>query len=397
MEARCRIVLVAGARPNFIKIAPIARALGREPGVFSSMLVHTGQHYDAEMSDVFFDELGIPRPDFNLKVGSGTHARQTAAVMTGFEDVLLKTKPDLILVVGDVNSTLACAITAAKLHVPVAHVEAGLRSFDRSMPEEVNRVLTDQISDWLFVTEPSAEVNLAREGVDPARVHFVGNVMIDTLLACREHARRLGIPATLGLGNTPYAVLTLHRPHNVDQREVFEQIMLGVEHISRDLPIVFPMHPRTRQTLLGSQAAAALLDSGRLRLVEPFGYLEFLSLVERSQAVLTDSGGVQEETTVLGVPCLTLRLNTERPATVSEGTNRIVGTSADRIIEAWEGIKAAPPPAGRRPKLWDGRAAERIVEILRRDFQGGAIAQRFDRVAESATLPHRLLAGKLTG
>jgi UDP-N-acetylglucosamine 2-epimerase (non-hydrolysing) len=396
VEARCRIVLVAGARPNFIKIAPIARALGRESGVFSSTLVHTGQHYDAEMSDVFFDELGIPRPDFNLKVGSGTHAKQTAAVMIGFEDVLAKTQPDVVLVVGDVNSTLACAITAAKLHIPVAHVEAGLRSFDRTMPEEINRVLTDQISDWLFVTEPSAEVNLAREGIDPTRVHFVGNVMIDTLLSCREHARRLGIPAALGLANTPYAVLTLHRPHNVDQREVFEQIMLGVEHISRDLPIVFPMHPRTRKTLLGSHAAAALLESGRLRLVEPFGYLEFLSLVERSQAVLTDSGGVQEETTVLGVPCLTLRANTERPATVSEGTNRIVGTAAHRIVEAWEAIKTSPPPAGRRPKLWDGRAAERIVEILRRDFQGGSTAQRLDR-AESATPTHWSMAGKLTG
>ena len=397
VEACCRIVLVAGARPNFIKIAPIARALGREPGVFSSMLVHTGQHYDAGMSDVFFDQLGIPRPDFNLQVGSGSHARQTAAVMTGFEDVLVKTKPDLVLVVGDVNSTIACAMAAAKLHIPVAHVEAGLRSFDRTMPEEINRVLTDQISDWLFVTEPAAEVNLAREGIDPARVHFVGNVMIDTLLSCREHARRLGIPAALGLGNTPYAVLTLHRPHNVDQREVFEQIMQGVEHISRDLTIVFPMHPRTRETLLASHGAAAMLESGRLRLVEALGYLEFLGLVERSHAVLTDSGGVQEETTVLGVPCLTLRPNTERPATVNEGTNRIVGTSAHRIIEAWDSIKASPTPVGRRPKLWDGRAAERIVEILRRDVEAKAMAQKFGRVEESVMLRHHQMAGKLTG
>jgi UDP-N-acetylglucosamine 2-epimerase (non-hydrolysing) len=394
VEARCRIVLVAGARPNFIKIAPIARAIAREPDVFSSMLVHTGQHYDAEMSDVFFDELGIPRPDFNLQVGSGSHARQTAAVMTGFEDVLLKTRPNLVLVVGDVNSTLACAIAAAKLHIPVAHVEAGLRSFDRTMPEEINRVLTDQISDWLFVTEQSAEANLAREGVDPARVHFVGNVMIDTLLSCREHARRLGIPATLGLGHSPYAVLTLHRPHNVDQHEVFEQIMQGLDHISRDLVVVFPMHPRTRQTVLASHGAAALLESGRLRLVEPLGYLEFLGLIERSQAVLTDSGGVQEETTVLGVPCLTLRPNTERPATVTDGTNRIVGTSAARIVEAWESIKASPPLAGRRPKLWDGRAAERIVEILRRDFQKETTARTFDHGAESAAVRQHHLAGK---
>jgi UDP-N-acetylglucosamine 2-epimerase (non-hydrolysing) len=346
------------------------------------------------MSDVFFDELGIPRPDFNLQVGSGSHARQTAAVMTGFEDVLLKTRPNIVLVVGDVNSTIACAMAAAKLHIPVAHVEAGLRSFDRTMPEEINRVLTDQISDWLFVTEQSAEANLAREGIDPARVHFVGNVMIDTLMACREHARRLGVPAALGLGNSPYAVLTLHRPHNVDERDVFEQIMQGLEHISRDLVIVFPMHPRTRQTVLASHGAATLLESGRLRLVEPLGYLEFLGLVERSQAVLTDSGGVQEETTVLGIPCLTLRPNTERPATVSEGTNRIVGTSAQRIIEAWEGIKASPPLAGRRPKLWDGRAAERIVEILRRDFLKDATAHGFAASAESGAVRRHQMAGK---
>jgi len=364
--------------------------------VFSPILVHTGQHYDAEMSDVFFDELGIPRPDFNLQVGSGSHARQTAAVMTGFEDVLLKTQPDLVLVVGDVNSTLACAVSAAKLRVPVAHVEAGLRSFDRSMPEEINRVLTDQISDWLFVTEPAAEANLAREGIDPARVHFVGNVMIDTLLSCREQARRLGIPAALGLGNTPYAVLTLHRPQNVDQQDVFEQLMQGIEYISRDMPIVFPMHPRTRQTLLGSHGAAALLDSGRLRLVEPLGYLEFLGLVERSRVVLTDSGGVQEETTVLGVSCLTLRPNTERPATVTEGTNRIVGTSASRIVEAWDAIRAAPPLPGRRPRLWDGRAAERIVEILRRNF-GEAMSREIDRVGEPVATRRHQIVGKLTG
>jgi UDP-N-acetylglucosamine 2-epimerase (non-hydrolysing) len=382
----CRIILVAGARPNFIKIAPIARALERERHAFSPILVHTGQHYDAGMSDVFFDQLGIPRPDFNLQVGSGSHARQTAAVMTGFEDVLQKTRPDMVLVVGDVNSTFACAMAAVKLHIPVAHVEAGLRSFDRTMPEEINRVLTDQISDWLFVTEQAAEANLSKEGIDPARVHFVGNVMIDTLLSCREHARRLGVPASLGLKDTPYAVLTLHRPHNVDGSEVFEQIMQGVDYISQDVVVVFPMHPRTRQAVLSSDAAAAMLDSGRLRLVEPLGYLEFLGLLERSETVLTDSGGVQEETTVLGVPCLTLRPNTERPVTVSEGTNRIVGTSAHRIIEAWEGIKASPPE-GRRPRLWDGKAAERIVEILRREYEGRA----------AAMVPQHQMAAKLAG
>jgi UDP-N-acetylglucosamine 2-epimerase (non-hydrolysing) len=370
-----------------MKIAPIVREFARQPEVFSSTIVHTGQHYDAEMSAVFFEQLAIPRPDINLQVGSGSHARQTAAVMTGFEEVLLEKQPDLVLVVGDVNSTLACALVAAKLGVPVAHVEAGLRSFDRSMPEEINRVLTDQISDWLFVTEPAAEANLVREGVDPARIHFVGNVMIDTLLSCRDRARQLRVPDTLGLGNSPYAVLTLHRPHNVDQRGVFEQIMQGLEHVSRDVVIVFPMHPRTRQTLLGSQGAAALLDSGRLRLIKPLGYLEFLGLIDRSRAVLTDSGGVQEETTVLGVPCLTLRPNTERPATLSEGTNRVVGTSAHRIIEAWEGIKTSPP-VGRRPKLWDGRAAPRIVDILRRDLGGEATSRGFDRVPDSLAAHH---------
>jgi UDP-N-acetylglucosamine 2-epimerase (non-hydrolysing) len=311
--------------------------------------------------------------------------------MIGFEEVLLKAQPDLVIVVGDVNSTLACALVAAKLGVPVAHVEAGLRSFDRSMPEEVNRVLTDQISDWLFVTEQSAEVNLAREGVDPARVHFVGNVMIDTLLSWRDRARNLGVPGTFGLDGTPYAVLTLHRPHNVDQSDVFEQIMEGLEHVSRDLVIVFPMHPRTRQTLLGSHAAAAMLESGRLRLIKPLGYLEFLGLIERSVAVLTDSGGVQEETTVLGVPCLTLRSGTERPATVNEGTNRIVGTSAPRIIEAWDAIKASPPVPGRRPRLWDGQAAERIVAVLQKHFTGDALMQAFDRLPPPAARPRELV------
>jgi UDP-N-acetylglucosamine 2-epimerase (non-hydrolysing) len=350
-----------------MKIAPIARAFARDPEAFAPILVHTGQHYDPEMSEVFFEQLGIPRPDINLHVGSGSHAQQTAAVMTGFEEVVAKTRPDLVLVVGDVNSTLACSLVAAKCGVRVAHVEAGLRSFDRSMPEEVNRVLTDQLSDWLFVTEPDAEANLVREGIDPARIHFVGNVMIDTLLHCRDRARRLEVPEALGLGASPYAVLTLHRPQNVDSLEAFEPIMRAIERIARDVLVVFPLHPRTRATLLRSRGAAALLESGRLRLVKPLGYLQFLGLLEQSRVVLTDSGGIQEETTVLGVPCLTLRPNTERPATVNEGTNRVVGTSPERVVEAWEAIKASPPPA-RRPRLWDGRAAERIVAILRRHF-----------------------------
>jgi len=387
MGTPCRVVQVVGARPNFMKIAPIACEFAREPELFTSIMVHTGQHYDPEMSEVFFEQLSIPSPDINLRVGSGSHAQQTAAVMTRFEQVLLETRPDLVVVVGDVNSTLACALVAAKRGVPVAHVEAGLRSFDRSMPEEINRVLTDQISDWLFVTEPAAEANLVREGIDPARIHFVGNVMIDTLLSCRARARQLRVPDALGLGNCPYAVLTLHRPHNVDQRDVFERIMKALEHISRDLSIVFPVHPRTRQALFKSQGAAALLDSGRLLLVKPQGYLEFLGLLDQSRAVLTDSGGVQDETTILGVPCLTLRPNTERPATVSEGTNRVVGTSADRIIEAWEEVKTSSP-VGRRPRLWDGRAAVRIVDILRRHFGGPAMLTGSIRLPASLTAEH---------
>jgi UDP-N-acetylglucosamine 2-epimerase (non-hydrolysing) len=370
MGGPCRILQVVGARPNFMKIAPIARALARDPAVFSPILVHTGQHYDRELSDVFFEQLGIPRPDINLHVGSGTQAQQTAAVMTGFDGVLDQASADLVLVVGDVNSTLACALVAAKRGIPVAHVEAGLRSFDRSMPEEVNRVLTDHLSDWLFVSEPSGEINLRREGIAPERVYFVGNVMIDTLLHCRERARGLQVADRLGLASTPYAVLTLHRPQNVDQGETFEPIMRALEHVARDVTIVFPVHPRTQPILRQSRAAAAMLDAGRLQAVAPLGYLEFLSLIQDSQGVFTDSGGIQEETTVLGVPCFTLRPNTERPATVTDGTNHIVGTSTAAIVEAWERLRGAPRAAS-RPALWDGRAAERIVDVLRRDITGG--------------------------
>ena len=358
-----RIVSIAGARPNFMKIAPVVGALTRRPDQFESVLVHTGQHYDEKMSEVFFDELGIPRPDLNLNVGSGSHAQQTAAIMAAFEPVLLGTPVDLVLVVGDVNSTIACALVASKLGVPVAHVEAGLRSFDRRMPEEVNRVLTDQISDLLFTTEASALENLTREGVDPSRVHFVGNVMIDTLLAHRERARATGIQATLGLEPGQYGLMTLHRPSNVDDAVGFERLMQGIAVVAGAVPIVFPVHPRTRPAVARSPTASALIERDRLRLVDPLGYLDFVGLMERARVVLTDSGGVQEETTILGVPCLTLRENTERPITLTHGTNQLVGTDPRAIEAAWARTAAMAARDG-GPPLWDGSAADRIADIL---------------------------------
>jgi UDP-N-acetylglucosamine 2-epimerase (non-hydrolysing) len=327
------------------------------------VLVHTGQHYDEKLSQIFFDELGIPRPDVNLNVGSGSHAQQTAAIMAAFEPVLGEQPVDMVLVVGDVNSTIACALVASKLGVPIAHVEAGLRSFDRTMPEEINRVLTDQISDLLFTTEESAADNLRREGVDPARVHFVGNVMIDTLLAHREQARATGVHEALGLEPQGYGLMTLHRPSNVDDTTSFERIMQGVEHVAREIPVVFPVHPRTRPVVRKSPTAAAMVEAGRLRLIDPKGYLDFIGLVERARVVLTDSGGVQEETTILRVPCLTLRENTERPITLTRGTNQLVGTDPLRLAAAWARVKGSTA-APEAPPLWDGHAAERIAAAL---------------------------------
>jgi UDP-N-acetylglucosamine 2-epimerase (non-hydrolysing) len=346
-----------------MKIAPLVTAFRRRPGVFESVLVHTGQHYDEKLSQVFFDELGIPRPDVNLNVGSGSHAQQTAAVMAAVEPILIEQGIDLVLVVGDVNSTIACALVAAKLGIPVAHVEAGLRSFDRRMPEEVNRVLTDQISDLLFTTEETALDNLRREGVDPSKVHFVGNVMIDTLMAHRERARATRAHEDIGVAPGEFALMTLHRPSNVDDTAAFERLMQGLVAVGRDVPIVFPVHPRTKPTVTRSPTAAAMVSGGQLRLVEPLGYMEFIGLMERARVVLTDSGGIQEETTILGVPCLTLRENTERPVTITHGTNRLVGTDLAAIASAWQQVKdghVAPSV----PPLWDGRAAERIAEVL---------------------------------
>lgn len=354
-----KVVAVVGARPNFMKIAPLMWETDRHSGI-DAVLVHTGQHYDRQMSELFFDELRIPKPNVNLEVGSGSHAVQTAEVMKRFEPVLLEEKPDAVVVVGDVNSTIACALTAVKLNIPVAHVEAGLRSFDRAMPEEINRVLTDAISRWLFVTERGAIDNLRREGIADDRVHFVGNLMIDTLLACRERAERSPILQQLGLEDRGYAVLTLHRPSNVDDPAVFQGLRKAIDRLQKELPIVFPVHPRTRKAL----AAWAPESLPNLRLSDPLGYLDFMKLVAHARLVLTDSGGIQEETTVLGVPCLTLRANTERPATVEEGTNQLVGMDPERIIEAGLTAIGSATTGRRTPEFWDGHAAARIIDVL---------------------------------
>lgn len=366
MTTCTRLLFVVGARPNFMKVAPILHELRRESGGFEWRLVHTGQHYDASMSDVFFRQLRIPRPDVDLGVGSGSHAQQTAAIMTAFEPIVQDWRPDLVVVVGDVNSTIACALVASKLRVRVAHVEAGLRSFDRDMPEEINRILTDQLSDLLFTTEETAMTHLTREGIPPDRIHFVGNVMIDTLLAHVGEARSLQVARRYGLERGEYALLTLHRPSNVDDDQAFERLLTALAAISADLPVVFPVHPRTRPAISRSTRATALIEQRRLRLLDPLGYIEFLGLMADTGAVLTDSGGVQEETTVLGVPCLTMRENTERPTTITHGTNRLVGTNPERIVQAWRDVRSHHGPA-RIPPLWDGRAARRIVDILRRD------------------------------
>jgi UDP-N-acetylglucosamine 2-epimerase (non-hydrolysing) len=361
------ILSIVGARPNFMKIAPLMAAFGRRPGV-KPILVHTGQHYDERMSRSFFEDLGIPRPDLNLEVGSAGHAVQTAQIMMRFEPALGQFRPDAVVVVGDVNSTIACALVAAKRGVPVAHVEAGLRSFDRTMPEEINRVLTDTLSDFLFVTEPSGLENLKREGIPSEKVHFVGNVMIDTLLANLQKARASDVLARLGLRARGYAVLTLHRPSNVDDPAIFGRLWAAITAIAREMPVVFPIHPRTRKNLetfnLPVVAAATAGQPAGVRFTEPMGYLDFLRLAADARLVLTDSGGIQEETTILKVPCLTLRENTERPVTVDVGCNQLVGTDPERILAAYRRVADAGPLACKTPEKWDGRAADRIADIL---------------------------------
>ena len=365
------ILNVAGARPNFVKIAPLMAAFEARPGM-TAVLVHTGQHYDDRMSRVFFEQLGIPRPDINLEVGSGSHAAQTAQIMARFEPVVESYRPDLVLVVGDVNSTIACALVAAKMHVPVAHVEAGLRSFDRRMPEEINRVLTDAISDFLFVTEPSGARNLRREGVPDHKVHFVGNVMIDALLGNLEKARGCGVLGRLGLEPRAYVPLTLHRPANVDDAETLARLIGALRQMADDLPVVFPIHPRTRKTLLrfGLLKDADADRLGGIRLLEPLGYLEFLALMAEARLIVTDSGGIQEEATILKVPCLTLRETTERPVTVDVGCNQVVGSDPERILAAYRTVVAREAFTCGTPEKWDGRAAERIADVLSASLVG---------------------------
>ena len=352
------ICSVVGARPNFMKMAPVINEI-RKRGL-KQLLVHTGQHYDEKMSKVFFDELGLPHPDIYLGVGSDTHARQTARVMTEFEQFCFENKPDLVIVGGDVNSTLAVALAASKLCIPVAHVEAGLRSFDREMPEEINRICTDHISEILFTTEQSANENLIREGISQGKIHFVGNCMIDSLFQHLEHALKRQPWAGFDLDPVGYALLTLHRPSNVDNHDTMVHIAGTVNEIAGRIPVIFPVHPRTRKNMVSWD----ILLENTVRLCEPLAYLDFLGLMAKARFVLTDSGGIQEETTVLGVPCLTLRNNTERPSTVILGSNRIVGTDRNTIYIAIDEILSGQFRKGELPPLWDGHAAQRVVDVI---------------------------------
>jgi UDP-N-acetylglucosamine 2-epimerase (non-hydrolysing) len=357
-----RILHVVGARPNFMKAAPVMRALSAYENV-SQVLVHTGQHYDANMSGLFFRQLDLREPDINLGVGSGSHAAQTARIMMGLEPVLEQEKPHLLLVYGDVNSTVAAALVASKLLIPVGHVEAGLRSFDRTMPEEINRLLTDRLSDLLFTPSPDGDENLIREGVSRDKIHRVGNVMIDTLIRLLPEAKGPRFKSDGGT-NGKYALVTLHRPSNVDDTAMLAGLMQTLETISRDLAVVFPVHPRTRRRL---QSSGIVPDRSGIRLIDPLGYLEFLALQQRATVVITDSGGIQEETTLLGVPCLTVRENTERPVTVDLGTNVLVGRDMERLKQEVNRVLDGRAKKGRVPPLWDGKAGERIADIILND------------------------------
>ncbi|MBM3318887.1 MAG: UDP-N-acetylglucosamine 2-epimerase (non-hydrolyzing) [Candidatus Eisenbacteria bacterium] len=355
---------IAGARPNFVKIGPIMRALSAREGL-AARLINTGQHYDAQMSRAFFEDLALPEPDRHLEVGSGSHGAQTARVLERYEQVLAEERPALTLVVGDVNSTLACALAAAKAGVAVAHVEAGLRSFDRGMPEEINRLLTDQLADYLFITCRDAGDNLLREGIAAEKIHFVGNVMIDALVESLPLAARRAAPARFGLTGRAYAVATIHRPSNVDTAEGFTRVLEILAGTGARLPVVFPLHPRTEKRAAELGLEARLRGLPGVILTPPLRYLEFLDLLRQARLVLTDSGGLQEETSVLGIPCLTLRANTERPVTISQGTNRLAGTDPAVVLQAAGEVLDAPPPASPPViELWDGRAAPRIAEAL---------------------------------
>jgi len=355
-----KIVNVVGARPNFMKIAPLMRAYDNYKDLITPVLVHTGQHYDKAMSKVFFDELDIPRPDINLGVGSGSHGEQTARIIIEFERLIHKEKPDIVLVVGDVNSTLACSITAKKMNIKVAHVEAGLRSGDLSMPEEINRIVTDSISDYLFVTERSGVENLIKEGKDESQIFFVGNIMIDSLYHSINKVKTRLNPC---LASSNYAVVTLHRPSNVDHKNQLENILLALYEISKDMDIYFPVHPRTEKNIKNFNLNHLLKN---IKTMPPLSYLDFLVLWKDASLVLTDSGGIQEETTALGIPCFTIRENTERPITIIEGTNQLVGCTCDGILKAWQKFMANGIRSGKIPELWDGKTAQRIIQALLR-------------------------------
>jgi UDP-N-acetylglucosamine 2-epimerase (non-hydrolysing) len=351
-----KIIHVVGARPNFIKVSPVIRALAQNP-TFEQLLVHTGQHYDVNMSKVFFDQLEIPKPDINLDVGSGSHAVQTARIMMAFEDVVQAHRPNWVVVYGDVNSTIAAALVSAKLHISVAHVEAGLRSNDRTMPEEINRILTDQLSDLLFTPSEDGDENLRQEGVADKRIHRVGNVMLDTLRRMMPRIDAVSVPDL----PPDFLLVTLHRPSNVDDPVMFGRIMTTLNAISQETPIIFPMHPRTRQRM---QDMGITVQTDRLMIWEPVGYLEFLKLQTLSAGVITDSGGVQEETTFLQIPCLTVRPNTERPITITMGTNQLIGDDMNLLMREIEKIRRGEGKRGQIPSLWDGRSGERIAAIL---------------------------------
>ena len=358
-----KIILVAGARPNFMKVAPLMEALSAT-SAGRPYLVHTGQHYDETMSELFFRQLGLAQPDVNLGAGSASHAVQTAEIMRAFEPVVLEQTPAAVVVVGDVNSTIACGLVAVKLGVKLAHVEAGLRSFDRTMPEEINRVLTDAISDLLFCTEQSGVDNLRREGIEEGKIFLVGNVMIDTLMKNLSKADGSAILRELGLTSRRYAVLTLHRPSNVDDPAVFRRLLEALEAIQSELPIVFPVHPRTRKSLAAGPLGRKVAAMPNMKLIDPAGYLDFLKLMAEAKVVLTDSGGIQEETTILKVPCLTLRATTERPVTVEVGSNRVVGTDPAKILAGFRAVVSGQTGPCGVPPLWDGQAASRIAAIL---------------------------------
>ncbi|MEM7174694.1 MAG: UDP-N-acetylglucosamine 2-epimerase (non-hydrolyzing) [Chlamydiota bacterium] len=354
-----RVLNIVAARPNFMKMAPLLVAMQKSKAI-EPLLLHTGQHYDDQMSKVFFNELKIKDPDVFLECGGGSHAEQTAKVMLAFEPILVKNRVDLVVVVGDVNSTLACSLVAAKLHIPLAHIEAGLRSFDRVMPEEINRIVTDSLSNYLFTTTKGAERNLIKEGVHPSKIFFVGNLMIDTLYQRLPKARASPIHTKLKRFKT-YGLVTLHRPSNVDSLAVFNEILNALETIQRDLPLIWPLHPRTEGVIRKQQLGERISRMKNIKLIKPLSYTETLALMDKAHVVLTDSGGIQEETTVLGTPCLTLRKNTERPITISHGTNHLVGIEAKDIIHGFYNMKKKFPNP---PPLWDGKTAARIVKVL---------------------------------